>query len=823
MAIGAPPRPEDPPWLVVRLGNPRFRQNEAVWGLSYSPDGRHIASSDSDSIHIWDAADGRRVRTITIPNQEFFALRHSPDGRTLLAASTDDRSTRLIRIDPSTGNVLSDTAVRAGKAEGLFSVDGAWLALRPTPFVTHVLPAPKPNSLVHVVNVLTGNDWTNKLDDEEIRSLTFSSDGTAVAVGTEQGTIRVFESKSGRGVRRHQVIGAVVAFSFSPEGKHLIAGIVNPPNNRIVMLDATSGKEIWRRSVYDALHVAFVNGGREAVYYGMDQESRHPRCWSWLDAASGKPTGTILEPGTEPLLQPHGGIPPTAIAWQSNGRILATGTRFGLITQWDLTTRKRLPASADPPSPVADLHMTTDGRRIQGWTSDGWYEWDIESGRQRRLTPAQFIAQSGPVSISRDQRWLARYAEGHSQSSDPVAIDVIEVSGKRKHSLTGLRTYSSPDFLPDGRLGIWNGDGLSVYDLETGKRTVRIEYGDNKGGPHLTPDSRLLAKVARLDAKVRITIWRLDSGKVVSDWSGEIRELGDWDREVGHKRELSPTGRLVALKSERLVAPNVTEPRTILLETATGRKLADWVGHHSDGIRFTPDGRSLLEYSLQPFSFFLREVSTGGYRAQYIYARRTVTNFTFSPDARKLIVSTRPYPVEIWDLVDKPGEWEARKPDALWEALAVAHNAEHAYGAIRHLRAHPAKAVPFLKDRMKVPQLPDAKWLKERLQGLDAPVFRDRERATADLAAAGEVVVAGLREARKTASAEAQARLKPLIEKAEAMTPEKLRAIRACEVLEGLGTPEALSLLESWARGAPETTLVREAKESVERIKARLK
>jgi len=52
------------------------------------------------------------------------------------------------------------------------------------------------------------------------------------------------------------------------------------------------------------------------------------------------------------------------------------------------------------------------------------------------------------------------------------------------------------------------------------------------------------------------------------------------------------------------------------------------------------------------------------------------------------------------------------------------------------------------------------------------------------------------------------------------MTPEKMRAIRACEVLEGLGTPEALSLLEAWARGAPAATLTREATESAARIKS---
>jgi len=53
------------------------------------------------------------------------------------------------------------------------------------------------------------------------------------------------------------------------------------------------------------------------------------------------------------------------------------------------------------------------------------------------------------------------------------------------------------------------------------------------------------------------------------------------------------------------------------------------------------------------------------------------------------------------------------------------------------------------------------------------------------------------------------------------MTLETLRSIRACEVLEGIATAEARSLLADWARLAPASTLGREAAESLERIQAR--
>ena len=69
--------------------------------------------------------------------------------------------------------------------------------------------------------------------------------------------------------------------------------------------------------------------------------------------------------------------------------------------------------------------------------------------------------------------------------------------------------------------------------------------------------------------------------------------------------------------------------------------------------------------------------------------------------------------------------------------------------------------------------------------------------------------------------AEARERLTGLIPKAEAVTRDHLRAVRACEALEGIGTPEAKALLAGWAKGPAGATVVREATESLERLTGR--
>ena len=158
--------------------------------------------------------------------------------------------------------------------------------------------------------------------------------------------------------------------------------------------------------------------------------------------------------------------------------------------------------------------------------------------------------------------------------------------------------------------------------------------------------------------------------------------------------------------------------------------------------------------------------------------------------------------------------------DACWEALSGA-DAVRAGDALAVLIGTPERSVPFLKERLRPVEAVDKKQVAELIADLDADAFEKREAASHALAQFGETAETALRQALQAKpSPEAKRRLNELLDKLDSRTlsPETLRAVRAVEALEHIGTPEARQLLKALADGAPDARLTRDAKASLQRL-----
>src|SRR5262249_59087507 len=101
--------------------------------------------------------------------------------------------------------------------------------------------------------------------------------------------------------------------------------------------------------------------------------------------------------------------------------------------------------------------------------------------------------------------------------------------------------------------------------------------------------------------------------------------------------------------------------------------------------------------------------------------------------------------------------------------------------------------------------------------------FAVRAKANGALEKLGDLVAGPLQEAlrREQLVLEARQRVEKLIKglRGPITSPERLRAIRAVEAIEYIGTPEARKLLEQIARGAAGAGLTVEAQESLELLR----
>jgi hypothetical protein len=223
-----------------------------------------------------------------------------------------------------------------------------------------------------------------------------------------------------------------------------------------------------------------------------------------------------------------------------------------------------------------------------------------------------------------------------------------------------------------------------------------------------------------------------------------------------------------------------------LLDLRTGKEIGRLKGHDAEveSLVFTADGTCLVSGSADSTALV-----RGG--------------AALAPPARKL------------------DEQSADNLAALWPDLADA-DAAKAFRAAAVFAAAPKGTAALLAERVKPAAGPDPKQMARWVNDLDNDSFEAREKAAAELGKLGELARPALEEAlKKRPSVEMQRRIEELLGRlkpGQKLSADDLRRLRAVEVLEDLGTPEAKRLLEELAKGAPGAALTRDAEAALTRL-----
>jgi WD40 repeat protein len=371
-------------------------------------------------------------------------------------------------------------------------------------------------------------------------------------------------------------------------------------------------------------------------------------------------------------------------------------------------------------------------------------------------------------------------------------------------------------FTPDGKTVISSTMGVDHHvrwwDAATGQERLKIDTGpQNNSGVAVSPDGKWLYHTT---LQGPIQVCDAATGK-------ELRTIG----KAGFGSQQltpSPDGHWLAA---------VQNDGVHIWESATGRELV-WLGGsggRQTHLTFSPDSRTLAVYGDDGLAAAqLWEVATAKLRLTVGGHLGAVRGVAFSPDGRLLATGGDDTTALLWDwralaLLGRPdpGELSAKRLDELWDEM-TGGDAEAALRAVAVLARAPAKVVPYLKGRVGKVEAPNN--LDKLIADLDDDNFEVREKATEQLIALGRAAEAAVRKAAEKGSAEVRFRAGLVLERLEKGNTgdaKRLGGLRALEVLEAVGTPEARRVIEDVSKGAAEAELTRAASGALSRLRGR--
>jgi WD40 repeat protein len=471
--------------------------------------------------------------------------------------------------------------------------------------------------------------------------------------------------------------------------------------------------------------------------------------------------------------------------------------------------------------PVFDLTFTADGKQIitgcyhrhNSRDARGIHVWDIATGK----TTYTFTAHDNSVfslAWAPDRRTLVSSGAhgGPLRFWDPATRKELTPFQQPPVGKTSVA------WSPDGKtLATVTKDEVHLWDFATGKELRKFGY-TGVCTIAFAPNGKYLASVGGLDMSVHL--WDVHSGAEVRTFSHAA------DAEIGNFIHIafSPDGKTLAGAGN--------SDRLQLWEVATGKERLAIMGPNPSQVQFAPDGRLLVGtgWNRTPR---LYDVATG--KRLWVGEKHAdhIQCAGFSPDGRLLATGDEAGLVQVWDVSrvyglvrPKTSELSAEECGRHWQQLA-GDDGPAAYRALATLSVAPAQSVPYLKERLKpvsLVKLPAQDELDGMVRDLDSDTFAVRQRASRSLEGLVPAVIPYLRRAAQgKISLEARSRIEMIVRRYEQreLTEEELRELRAVEVLEHIGTPEARQLLDGLAKGESTTRLTAEARESLDRLERR--
>ena len=486
-----------------------------------------------------------------------------------------------------------------------------------------------------------------------IRSVAFSPDGTILASGSVDNTIKLWDIATHAPIATLEHTDRANSVAFSPDGTILASGSID----HITLWDVATGKNIatLAEHPYTNRSLAFSPDGTTLASGSGD----HIRLWdvemripiTTLRHRQGdvvysvifSPDGTTLASGTHDhivklwdvatgeniaMLEGHTGTV-NSVAFSPNGLILASGSNDTTVKLWDVVTKENIATLAGHTRRTHSVSFSPDGTTLASGSYDGTVKlWDMSEWLQPRPQTLVKISgdnQQGMINVQLDNPFVVEVRDqyGNPLQGAQVAFTVTTGGGR----LSGRFTTENAKTDANGRAHSTLTLGPETNTVEASIPGIEVTFNAVGIGTPTTP-------VAGGDYQK----WHLPDGAIARLGKGIIG-VGD---------------RAVAFSSDSQCLAVASGIGVWLYDVATSRELALLTGHKGwvSSVSFSPDGKILASGS-DDATVKLWDVATGENIAILAGHTRRVNSVSFSSDGTMLASGSDDTTVRLWDIATR--------------------------------------------------------------------------------------------------------------------------------------------------------------------------
>ena len=344
----------------------------AINEIQFSPDGNQLAIASSIGIWIYDAHTGEELNLLTGHRGSVSSIAYSPNGHILASGSRDD----TVRLwDAKRGMPLKTLRIYAFQSFGVYSVafqnDGRILASGGCTDV--IFEGTQMVEEEHGVFL-----WKAEIDLLETKhglrtvprdvlietlqhrgfseSVTFSSNGDCLASGSEDGTVRLWDTKSGKLLK---ILNMPESFLTQTQG---VKSLAFCNDGRILASGGDWGVGLWdvERGVLLKIFREFVDDAYSVCFSPNDhllaRSSSFNKISLW-DVTIGESLKVLPHTNMD-------NVHVTSLAFSPDLRTLASGSQDGTVLLWNIDTDRNKTIPAEKKTEFSKIQRICEERGI---------------------------------------------------------------------------------------------------------------------------------------------------------------------------------------------------------------------------------------------------------------------------------------------------------------------------------------------------------------------------------------------------------------------------------------------------------------------------